>query len=308
MNSKTLRLRKHNQVIDCAIDDSISVAMLKVKLQSRDKELNTLSLSDFDIYNENEKKDHRDMVSNGEFTIRMKSHPTYYEIIRQHYCSGWQSVALDCFVIILNVLFIAACSQIAFQLPLGWSQWLNMSQPVPVTFQTFAVFVLGPIYGLKISVLSTTIYWLTILTGAPFGALQKGGLTIAYGSTAGYFFGFILSTFITSLLSRRGGYDRSFRWSFVLMVIANLVIYICGIIWLPFGISFVKNIPVEKVVCGNGYGCVGNVFMWGVVPFIPGDLIKIIMALLILPIGWKFVLAVRSIDMRNSKVPLVAIV
>ena len=74
-----------------------------------------------------------------------------------------------------------------------------------------------------------------------------------------------------------------------MMCIGNLIIYVFGLIWLPFGIALTNEISVKDAVCGFGDGCVGNVLMWGMVPFLLGDLIKILLAIAVLKLMWRVV-------------------
>ena len=57
---------------------------------------------------------------------------------------------------------------------------------------------------------------------------------------------------------------------------------------MPFGISFQYDISLGNVSCGYGDGCVGNLLMWGIIPFLFSDVIKTLAGMVILPIGWKF--------------------
>ena len=265
-------------------NDDVNIGLIKRRIQKYDYELQ-FDKEAYITYKGQKLNDHEVLGNIKKLQLVMKNFPSYYSIIKHHF--GIKSIFLDIFTIIISVLFLASCSQIGFYLPMTWSNYIFIKDQVPVTFQTFAVFLLGPFLGLKMSVSVTLLYWILIAAGAPFGANQKGGLITAYGSTGGYFLGFVIGSSITSLLSSRG-YDRNWRSAIFLMVITNIIIYICGITWMPFGISVVKNISVNKVSCGFGYGCFGNIFMWGFIPFIPGDIIKILLAWIILPLGWKY--------------------
>ena len=252
----------------------ISVGELRKRIHHEDRESSILPVENISLLQNNvvlEDSINLDFNSRN-LNIVLKRYPSYYELLGLSWY--WNVIA-----IIFGVLFVAASAQISFNLPDAWSQLVNQKIPVPISFQTWAVFLVGPMFGPYLSITIMILYWLCIAAGLPFGAMQKGGWKVVFGSTGGYFIGMIIGVSIASLLSTRG-YDRQYRYAISIMVAVNLIIYICGLVWLPFGLSNVN-------VCGHSYGCVGNVLMWGLVPFIPGDIIKIILAWILLPIGWK---------------------
>jgi biotin transport system substrate-specific component len=158
-------------------------------------------------------------------------------------------------------LFIALAAQIQILLPFS---------PVPVTGQTFAVLLLAAIYGSKRGPAAVMTYLILGFSGLPVFAGGAFGAARLFGPTAGYLAGFVGAAFIVGTLSERG-WDRR-PWSTAAsMVIGNLVIYIAGAAWL------------SKFV---GWKSVLNV---GVLPFLAGDAIKIALATLLLPVGWKLI-------------------
>lgn len=186
----------------------------------------------------------------------------------------------------VGALFLAGCAQISFYLP--------GVPDVPVTMQTFGVLVLGPMLGPWLAAAASLVYYLAILAGLPFGAQQNAGVPVIAGGTGGYLVGFIFASYLVGYLTARNGYDRRWRYCILIMILCSFVIYVFGLIWLPFGIAITKGVSVQQAVCGFGHGCVGNVLMWGLVPFLPGDLIKIVLAWSLLPIGWKLLGRVAS--------------
>ncbi|NRB05818.1 MAG: biotin transporter BioY, partial [Rhodobacteraceae bacterium] len=77
-------------------------------------------------------------------------------------------------------------------------------------------------------------------------------------------------------LARRG-WDRSFVWMAVAMLIGNVLIYVPGLLWL-----------------GQLYGWDKPILEWGLTPFLVGDAIKLALAALILPAAWKLVGKART--------------
>jgi len=133
--------------------------------------------------------------------------------------------------------------------------------PVPVTLQVFFVLLSGAVLGENLGALAQTIYLLLGLIGLPVFAGGESGPAVLIGPSGGYLFGFVAAAYLTGKLagSNRGS-------SFVRMLIANLSglipIYLFGEIglwvWLRSSLSVL--------------------LMVGVIPFLPIDVIKAIMA------------------------------
>jgi len=195
---------------------------------------------------------------------------------------------------LLGALWIAAFAQASFDLPQWWSDFLYGSgtgTTIPITWQTYAVLTLGTLTGFKASLLSGIFYWCFIAMGAPFAAQQSGGIdTLKYGS-GGYFIGFILALAALGHWAEKG-YDRVWWKTMGMMALANLIIYVPGLIWLPFGVAWKYEMDMggmSDMVCNGGHGCVGTVFMWGLIPFIPGDLFKMMWAVVFCFAVWHLI-------------------
>jgi len=96
-----------------------------------------------------------------------------------------------------------------------------------------------------------------------------GGPAVLLGPTGGYLVGFIPAAYITGLLAGKG-WDRRMATTVLAMILGNLAIYTCGLLWLT---------------CLTGIKT--TVLTMGLLPFLPGDIIKIILAAIALPSGWK---------------------
>lgn len=140
---------------------------------------------------------------------------------------------------------------------------------VPITMQTFAVLLAGALLGSKRGALSQLTYLLMGLTGIPWFA-RGGGISYILSPTFGYLFGFVLAALSVGWLCERG-FDRQVKTAMISMFVGNVLLYIPGLLWLA---KFVG---------------LGKVLSVGLFPFIFGDLLKIIMAGLLLPIGWKLI-------------------
>jgi biotin transport system substrate-specific component len=142
--------------------------------------------------------------------------------------------------------------------------------PVPITGQTFAVLLVGAALGSRRGAASMALYVAQGLAGLPVFAGGKAGLAVLLGPTGGYLIGFIAAAFVTGWLAERG-WDRRPLTTALAMVLGNLVIYLLGVSWLAVFVGISKA-P-----------------LLGMVPFLPGDLLKILLATAALPGAWWIV-------------------
>ena len=146
--------------------------------------------------------------------------------------------------------------------------------PVPITGQTFAVLLAGASLGTWAGAGSQLIYVLVGMLGVPVFADFNGGWEYATGATFGYLIGFIVAAWIVGFLAERGQ-DRKV-WSAVPAFLAgNAVIYVFGVTWLWLRIDAFETIYQAAET--------------GMLPFIIGDLLKIALAGILLPVAWKLV-------------------
>jgi biotin transport system substrate-specific component len=170
-------------------------------------------------------------------------------------------VGREAALILGGSLFIALAAQLQVLLPFS---------PVPVTGQTFAVLLLAAVYGSKRGPAAVLTYLILGFSGLPVFAGGAFGAARLLGPTAGYLVGFLGAAFIVGTLSERG-WDRRPWSTAAAMTLGNLAIYIVGAAWLSAFVSW------------------ESVFRVGVLPFLAGDAIKIALATLLLPVGWKLV-------------------
>jgi biotin transport system substrate-specific component len=133
--------------------------------------------------------------------------------------------------------------------------------PVPITMQTLFTYLAGGILGSKWGALSQVIYVILGLIGIPFFAGGKAGIGVLVGPTGGYLIGFVVGAYVMGWLIEFRQ-SLSFMWILFSMVIGTLVIYTLGIIQL----SLWLKIGLEKAI------------LIGVLPFIVGDSLKILLA------------------------------
>jgi len=151
---------------------------------------------------------------------------------------------------IINLLLIA-CAQIRIPLPFT---------PVPITGQTFGVLLAGALLGSRYGTAVVLSYVLQGAIGLPVFSGLKGGIATLLGPTGGYILGFIPSAFLVGWLLEMGWY-KSLGTIFAAFLIGNAIIYFFGIPWLAFFVGW------------------DQVLKMGLLPFLPGDLIKLILAI-----------------------------
>ena len=187
----------------------------------------------------------------------MVTNATVADLLRP--CEGRLAGFYDLALIVGGSLLIDLCAQVRILLPFG---------PVPVTGQTFAVLMTGALLGSRRGGLAVLAYLIEGLAGLPVFAFG-GGAAALVGPTGGYLMGFLPAAYITGLLAERG-WDRRIGKTMLAMVLGNAVLYTCGLFWL---------------CCLMGAG--KRVLIVGLYPFVVGDLLKIVLAAILLPSGWK---------------------
>ena len=142
--------------------------------------------------------------------------------------------------------------------------------PVPITAQTFAVLLTGALLGSRLGAMAIIVYLMEGAAGLPFFYGGSSGLLHLLGPTGGYLIAFPAAAFITGAFAEHG-WDKRFPTAVAAMAIGSLVIMLSGWAWF----SLVTNTPLSVA------------FQITVLKFIPGDIIKIVLAAGVLPTGWK---------------------
>ena len=179
-----------------------------------------------------------------------------------------------------NIVLIAAGSAL-MAVSAQFSHQFSFST-VPITGQTFAVLLIGALYGSRLATATMIAYLAEGAAGFPVFAQHHGGVWAFATPSGGYLFGFVIAAFIVGWFAERG-WDRS-HWIVLPMLLANAALYIPGIIWLHQQFSVV-NKPISWSLALD-YG------LW---PFIAGDLAKLVAASLAVPAGWGIVERLRRL-------------
>lgn len=134
--------------------------------------------------------------------------------------------------------------------------------PVPLTGQTLAVLLSGVMLGARYGALSQGIYATLGFAGVPWFAGWKGGISMLTGVTAGYIAGFIVAAGVIGWFTDRYIKSRSFGGMLLLMLLGSAIIYTLGAMQL----ALIMHTDLEQTL------------VMGVLPFIPGDLFKALLA------------------------------
>ena len=138
--------------------------------------------------------------------------------------------------------------------------WSVPVGPVPVTLATFAIYTVSAAAGKRKGVVAVLVYLLIGAIGLPVFSNFTGGAQKVLGVTGGYMVGYVPMAFITGWMAER---FAGKRWSAPAgMLLGTAVLYAFGTAWF-------------MVVSGNGLAA--SLAMC-VVPFLPGDIIKIVAA------------------------------
>lgn len=143
--------------------------------------------------------------------------------------------------------------------------WISIPATVPFTLQTFAVFLVTALLGLKCGTLSVLVYLLLGMVGLPVFSGFQGGIGTLMGVTGGYLVGFIFIALSVGLLTKRFG--RSFPVLVGSMVLGLLICYAFGSAW--FLVLYTRS---------SGSIALGAVLAKCVLPFLPVDAVKILLA------------------------------
>jgi len=163
------------------------------------------------------------------------------------------------FLVLSGIIFLSIMSQLI--IPLYFT-------PVPISLGSFGVILIALLYGRKLGTATVLSYVVAGSLGAPvFAGFKAGSL---FSPTGGYILGYIAAALILGFLSDKG-IAKSYVKTFLSLLLASAVILVLGALVL---ILFVPS---------------KNIFMIGVLPFLPGDMLKVVAAALLFPRLWKFI-------------------
>lgn len=137
--------------------------------------------------------------------------------------------------------------------------------PVPISLTNLAIYFSLYVLGMKMGTISYCVYLCIGLVGIPVFSSFTSGPGKLLGPTGGYLLGFIVMALICGFFIDK--FPSNLLLVFLGMVLGTTVCYLFGTVWLSIQASM--TFPAALAA--------------GVLPFIPGDLAKIIIAMLVGP-------------------------
>ncbi len=134
--------------------------------------------------------------------------------------------------------------------------------PVPISLTIFAIYIAVYSLNMKWAIVSTLLYIFTGLVGLPVFSGFSGGPGKLFGPTGGYIFGYIFVALFTGLFVDK--WESKKYMHIIGMVIGVAICYMFGTIWL----ARVAGMDFNAALAA------------GVIPFIPADIVKMILAVI----------------------------
>jgi biotin transport system substrate-specific component len=157
---------------------------------------------------------------------------------------------------VIGVMTAVICILAPLSIPIG---------VVPISFTNLAVYIALYVLGVKKGTISYLVYLCIGFIGVPVFSGFTSGPGKLFGPTGGYLVGFIFMAVIAGIFIDR--FTDKMYLCFLGMVIGTLVSYLLGTLWL----AYVGEMNLKAALAA------------GVIPFIPGDLAKIVISMLIGP-------------------------
>jgi biotin transport system substrate-specific component len=173
------------------------------------------------------------------------------------FCSRENSLSKQALLILFGVLLLAIVSQLSVPL-----------RPVPLTFQSTTVILIGMAYGARQGSYVVMSYLLAGICGLPVFAHFSSGITEFYGPTSGYLLGFLPAAWFSGYLAQKG-FGKNVVSSFVAALLGDCIIFALGLICLAAAIGIQSAIAV------------------GLLPFLLSEPIKLIAVAYCIPRCFK---------------------
>jgi len=170
-----------------------------------------------------------------------------------------ESAVRDAALVVGASIATALAAQIA--IPLPWT-------PVPITGQTFAVLLSGAVLGARRGFAAQLLYLAEGALGLPVFAGAAAGWLKLVGPTGGYLIAFPFAAAAVGALCQRG-WDRRFGTMLAAMLAGSSIIFASGLAQLS------RFVPAPTLLAQ------------GLLPFVPGDLIKSALAAVAFPAVWR---------------------
>lgn len=145
---------------------------------------------------------------------------------------------------------------------LGLLPPITLGFGVPITAQTLGVMLCGTVLGARRGAMAVLLFQLLVIMGLPLLSGGRGGLGVIVSPTGGFFLGWPLAAFVTGLITERWRAAPLAISAGVASIIGGIIVlYACGIAGMSLTLS-------------KSYGEAALLVM----AFIPGDLLKAVIA------------------------------
>jgi biotin transport system substrate-specific component len=140
------------------------------------------------------------------------------------------------------------------------SSWVSIpTVPIPTTMQTYAVLVIGAVFGARLGAVTVLAWLAEAMLGMPVLAHGAAGFAVFLGPSAGFLFSFpVAAAFVGWLADRK--LDRSIAASALSMLAGNAINLSLGVLWLAAVVGWHRAV------------------LFGFTPFWIGALIKAFLA------------------------------
>lgn len=165
-------------------------------------------------------------------------------------------------IVLLGTAFLALCAHVSIPL------WFT---PVPLSLQPFGVLLLALVLSPELALATLAAYLIEGAGGLPVfapAAPALSGLAHLLGPTGGYLMAYPLAAWLISALARRS--SPSFTLALGAAALGDILILACGALW----------------IAATSHISLFSALSLGLVPFLPGDAIKVAAAAG-LASGWR---------------------
>lgn len=156
--------------------------------------------------------------------------------------------------LLLAAVFVSLSAQLSFPIP---------GTHIPQTGQTLAVLAVGALLGARLGALAILLYLLFGVLGLPVYSDGASGWAVLFGSSKGYFMGFVVAAALVGWIVRQLENALLLRTALLLaaMLMGHFVILLCGFLGLAWDVG------------------IDTAWAQGVVPFVYGGLVKSVITL-----------------------------
>ena len=175
--------------------------------------------------------------------------------VHQRESSPAQTYVLNGAIVVGASLLMAVCAHVSIPL------WFT---PVPITLQTFGVIFLALTIGGWRASAALVLYLIEGVSGLPvFSPHGPGGIAQVLGPTGGFLMSYPLAALVGGLLAEKFARPSRVAAYAIGAIICEAIVFTAGAVWL----------------LSLSHTSLSAVFMMAVLPFIPGEILKVAAAI-----------------------------